>query len=91
VRASVAAYGEVGFEANGAGAILIVDGCLSTGNGDGVLAANGGVVRVSNTTVTRSRNFGFRNNGGTFYSFGNNTLAGNTATSTGTISAAYLK
>lgn len=92
VRNTVSSFNKFGFEVSGAEASLVVDGCLASHNSDfGVNVNNGGTARVGASTVARSGQHAFRNSGGTFYTFGNNQLAGNAAVSYGTITPAALR
>ena len=56
-----------------------IESSVASNNGFSGIAAFSGTVRVSNSTVTNNGLFGFdtTNNGSTFESRGNNTVAGN--------------
>jgi len=63
-----------------------VEGCLIANNGSaGIDALTTGTVRVSNSTVTDNAGKGLYQNGGTLYSRQNNTVAGNSPDTSGTI------
>ena len=65
---------------------LNIDNCLAAKNVDGgVIAANGGVVRISNSTVTDNGQGLSQQGSGILYSRGNNTVEGNTQDTVGTI------
>lgn len=78
VRNSVADHNTGdGFGAQLSGQLEIVD-CLSAYNASGIDAnANGTVIRVSRTTVTRNTAQGLNFAGGAIFSYGNNEVAGN--------------
>jgi hypothetical protein len=63
-----------GIDVEGAGAEANVDESISSSNGTGVFTANGGVMRLSNTTVAFNKTNGA---GGTINSYTNNRFFGN--------------
>jgi Right handed beta helix region len=81
VRNSVASGNtNFGFFAEGpAGAAeLNLESCVSSANGQGVTAAGGGTIRMSNVHVTNNGT-GLSSTGGTFATYGNNRISGNGA------------
>jgi hypothetical protein len=66
---------------------LNLEDCGSANNGFGISAFTGGLVRVSNATVTDNAT-GLYNGGGTLLSRGNNTLEGSTSAN-GTFTSTY--
>ena len=58
-----------------ASAVLNIENSVAANNNIGI--STDSTVRVSNSVVTNNTVFGFSNNGGTFESRGNNTVAGN--------------
>jgi hypothetical protein len=80
VRDSTAVGGSVGFGANTvAGAVLNLENSVSTHNANGILAANGATVRVSNSMIVSNVSFGINNGGGgsVVISHSGNVLTGN--------------
>ncbi len=62
-----------------------VEGCQIANNVDDGIRAMFGTARVSSSTVTDNSGSAFANDGGTFDTFGNNTVAGNGSPNSGTI------
>ena len=69
---------QTGLYAEGSSALMNVENCVASHNGNGIIATGGSIVRVSNSTVTDNSSTGLSNAGGAFvYSRGNNTVHGN--------------
>jgi hypothetical protein len=80
VRDSTAVGGSVGFGANtSAGAVLNLENSTTTHNANGILAANGATVRVSNSMIVSNVTNGLFNGGGgsVIISLQGNSLTGN--------------
>jgi len=69
----------------GASAEVNVESCQIANNGRNGIGIVSGTVRVSNSTVTDNAGKGLYQNGGTLYSRQNNTVAGNSPDTSGTI------
>jgi len=89
VKTSVSSNnGSIGFYAFGAGSTLSVDKCLISNNQQGVTAENTALARVSNSEVTDNVTGLFNACPmctGTIETLGNNTIRGNAANTSGTI------
>ena len=84
IRDSVASGNGIGFHSEGGE--LNLDSCLASKNVDGgVEAANGGIVRVSNSTITDNGQGLSQQGVSILYSRGNNTVEGNGQDTVGTI------
>jgi uncharacterized protein with beta-barrel porin domain len=79
-----------GGSVNAAAVDVTFQRCEITNNTTGLRVFNGGVLRVSHSTIARNGT-GLSNTSSTLQSFGNNVLEGNTTASTGTISAGTLQ
>jgi hypothetical protein len=74
-----------------AGTEAVFHGCKVTGNGTyGLRVKNGGVLRVSHSTITHNT-YGLVNEGATLYSYGNNVVAESSVDLAGVITSAALK
>jgi hypothetical protein len=73
--------GTAGFLASGATAVLNMDSCVATHNGDGVKAELSGVARVGASTISNNIVNGLNNAGGTIESYSDNYIRGNPASS----------
>jgi hypothetical protein len=79
---SVVSGNGIGFHSEGGE--VNIESCLAAKNLDGGVEANGGVVRVSNSTIPDNGQ-GLNQMSGILYSRGNNTIEGNTVDTVGTI------
>jgi parallel beta helix pectate lyase-like protein len=84
IRDSVASGNGIGFHADG-GELNIESSVASKNVDGGVESANGGVVRVSSSTITDNGQGLSQMGASTLYSRGNNTVEGNTQDTVGTI------
>src|SRR5262249_10520223 len=86
IRDSVSSGNGIGFHSETGE--LNIDNCLASKNVDGgVESANGGVVRVSNSTITDNGQGLSQQGTAILYSRGNNTVEGNTQDILGTITS----
>jgi len=83
IRDSVVSGNGIGFHSEGGE--LNIESCLAARNVDGGVVANGGVVRVSNSTVTDNGQGLSQQGAGVLYSRGNNTVEGNGSNTVGTV------
>lgn len=82
VKSSTASgCGTAGFIASGATAVLNMDSCVATHNGDGVKVESSGTARVAQSTVANNIINGLNNAGGTIESYQDNYIRGNPASS----------
>jgi hypothetical protein len=80
-----------GAELQNAGTEVTFQRCEASSNAQvGLIVFTGGVLRVSESTVTRNGT-GLHNSGGTLESFGNNAVRGNTSATFGTITPVGLQ
>jgi hypothetical protein len=91
VRRSVASGNAIGFNAEGVGAQMYLEDCLSSGNTTGIQngATAGSATRISNCAVFANTGVGVSNVAGVnnfMFTFANNKIAGNTPETSGTIS-----
>jgi hypothetical protein len=73
--------GTAGFIASGATAVINMDSCVATHNGDGVKVESSGTVRLGASTVSNNILKGLNNAGGTIESYQDNYILGNPASS----------
>ena len=73
--------GTAGFIASGATAVINMDSCVATHNGDGVKVESSGTVRLGASTVSNNIINGLNNAGGTIESYQDNYIRGNPASS----------
>jgi hypothetical protein len=69
--------GTAGFIASGATAVLNMDSCVATHNGNGVRVETSGVARIAQSTISNNITKGLDNGGGTIESYQDNYLRGN--------------
>jgi hypothetical protein len=89
-RSSATGNSNVGFAASGAGSVLAVDRCQASGNGKGVNAETGGLLRLANSSVS-GNTIGVQNVGSTIESFGTSGIRGNTTNISGALTAVVLQ
>lgn len=73
--------GTAGFIASGSTAVMSMDSCVASNNGDGVKVESSGTVRMGASTVSNNILKGLNNAGGTIESFQDNYISGNPASS----------
>jgi hypothetical protein len=69
----------------GGSEVVEVESCQIANSGGNGIEVDNGTVRVSNSTVTDNNDVGLDNAGGTFDSYGNNRVAGNSTPTSGAI------